>query len=89
MSALCPGGCTPPRQTPLPRADTRQPPGRHAPGRHPPPPSLPLQRTPRILLECILVQKEVSIHCRTTSTDRHRNRQNSNSTQRHWSLSTV
>ena len=52
---------TPPRQTPLgrhPSTDTPKadPLGRHPLGRHPTPlPRRPLQRTVRILLECILV----------------------------------
>ena len=46
---------TPPRQKPLPLG--RHPLGRHPPGRHPwaDTPRQPLQRTVRILLECILV----------------------------------
>ena len=49
------GRCTPPGQTPpLHRHPQADRPGRHPPGKHPPP-RRPLQRTVRILLECILV----------------------------------
>ena len=37
--------------------------GRHPPGQTPPHPSWPLQRTVRILLQCILVQPNISENC--------------------------
>ena len=49
VSASLSRGCTPPRQTP---------PGRHPAGRLPP--RQPLQRKVRILLECILVKRDIS-----------------------------
>ena len=49
VSASGSGGCTPPRQT--------------SPPRQTPPPRWPLQRTLRILLECILVFKKIVCLC--------------------------
>ena len=46
--------------------DTIPPPGRHIPGRHPSP-RRPLQRTVRIILECILVAAKFNATCQTIS----------------------
>ena len=56
VSASVHAGIQPPRQTPPPWADTHPPLGRHPPGQTTPPRRL-LLRTVRILMECILVEK--------------------------------
>ena len=55
VSASVHAGIQPPRQTSPPWADTHPPLGRHPPGRQSP--RRLLLRTVRILMECILVEK--------------------------------